>query len=253
MKWKSVILPSLIVILLGGVAGFVVFLYLSQYPALVASSEDAYNVLRDVIMIVIAVVTLFTAVLIAIVGWALRGLLLHDLKSELSEIVEKSENILCSNLHAKIAPLWGRMYEYDKKAIYLIEYAVGEAEQAFNYANKLKEKKYWELHIKASNNYLMALAEKGDTGDANEAYKISANLEKLLTEHEKELGTQNCQKWRETVYFVRYQLPRTKSSDKEQAIQDFYSLKDHPDFGKWKKRWDDFKVIAKETNPDKSS
>lgn len=252
MKWKSLLLPSIIVIIFGGLAGFVANLYFSQHPILITGGEEAYNVLRDVITIMVAVLTLFTAVLIVIVGWALRGILLHDLKSELEGIVEESGNNICSSLHGKVAPLWGRLYEYDKKATYLIEYAVDEARQALDYANKLDEEKHWGLRTKASNNYLMALAEKGDPGDTNEAYKISTNLERLLTEHEKELEPQICQGWKETIYFVRCRLPRIKSNDREKAIRDFFSLKEHPRFEKWQQRWVDFELITKDTNLDKA-
>ena len=178
MKWRSSILPALIVIVLGGLAGFVVFLYFSQHPILTASGEDAYNVLRDVTMIVIAVLTLFTAVLVAIVGWALRSILLQELKSELGEIVEESKNRLCSNLHSKLAPLWGRLFEYHREHSYLIDYSIGEAKQAIDYANNLDEKRYWELRMSVINNYLMAMADKGDGGDSNDAYKRSTDLEK---------------------------------------------------------------------------
>jgi hypothetical protein len=252
MKWKSLLLPSILVIILGGLAGFIANLYFSQHPILISSEESAYNVLRDVTMIVIAALTIFTAVLIVIVGWALRGILFNDLKSELSEIIEESRNNLCSSLHGKVAPLWGRLFEYDKESTYLIEYAVGEARQALDYAKKLDEKKHWGLQTEARNNYLMALAERGDPGDTNEAYRMSIDQERLLTEHEGEIERPIYQSRKETIYFVRCRFPRIHSNDREKAIQDFNSMKDCSNFGKWQKRWVDFGLI-KDTNPDKLS
>lgn len=249
MKWRSLILPVLIVIIIGGSAGFVANLYFSKHPILVTSGEDTYNILRDVIMILIAALTLFTGVLIAIVGWALRTILLYDLKSELGAMIKENENMVCCSLHGKVAPLWGRLFEYDRGATHLIEYAVGQAKQSLDYANKLDEKKHWELRLRALNNYLMALAEKGDPGDANEAYKVSGDLERLITEHEEELEPYH---WKETVSFVRCRLPRIGSNDRERATVNFFSLEDAPAFGKWKKRWEDFDLIPKDTNPDKS-
>lgn len=243
MRWKSLALLVLLVIIFGGLAGFVANVYFSQHPILIGNGEDAYNVLRDVIIIVIAVLTVLTAVLIAIVGWALRSMLLRDLKSDLDGAIEECKNDFFGSLHTKVAPLWGRLYEHDTKATYLIEYAVSEAEQAVNYANKLDEKNYWQLRIIAINNYLMALAEKGDAGDANEAYKLSTVLERLLQKYEQELGLPKKQGWAETIYFVRCRLPRAKSNDREKAKQDFQHLKGHPNFEKWRNRWIDFKLL----------
>lgn len=235
----------LLVIIFGGLAGFFAYLYFSQHPILLANGEDAYNVLRDVILIVIAVLTVLTATLIAILGWALRNMLLRDLRSELGGAIEECKNDFFSTLHTKVAPLWGRLYEHDRKptTTYLINWAVGEAEKAVDYANKLNEKKYWESQIAAINNHLMALAERGDRGDANEAYKLSTVLEHLLKKHETELDPHKRQNWEETIYFVRCRLPRTKSNDKEEAKQNFKRLKEHPLFKKWEQRWKNFKLL----------
>ena len=251
MKWKSLLLPFIVVIIFGGLAGFAANLYFSQHPILITSGEEAYNVLRDVIMIVVAALTLFTAVLVVIVGWALRGILLHDLKSELTEIVEESKNNLCSNLHGKIAPLWGRLYEHDRKGTYLIDYAVDEARKAKYYADKLDKEKNREIQLMATNNYLMALAEKGDQGDANEAYRVTVEVERFLTKHKNEL--EYPLRWQETIYFARCCLPRAKSNDRENALQKFYSLKEHNEFEEWEQRWVSFGLITKDASPDRSS
>jgi hypothetical protein len=179
-------------------------------------------------------------------------MLFNDLKSELNKITEESRNSLCSDLHRKVAPLWGRLFEYDKSSVYLIEYAIAEARQALDHANKLDEKKYWGLQLEAKNTYLMALAERGDPGDANEAYRISVDLERKLIEHEKELEPALYQGRKETIYFARCRLPRINTNDRTQALKDFNSLKDYPGFVKWRKRWAEFNLI-KAPNPDKSS
>lgn len=250
MKWKSLALISIVVIIFGGSASFAANLYFTQHPILLTSGEEAYNVLRDVITIVLAVLTLFTAVLIVIIGWALRGILLHDLKSELTKITEESKNDFFGSLHGKIAPLWGRLYEYDRKSTNLIEYAVDEARQAKFYADKLDKEKYQEIQLIANNNYLMALAEKGDQGDANEAYRVTVEFERFLTKHKNEV--EDPLKWQETIYFARCCLPRTKSNDRENALQNFYSLKQHDEFEEWEQRWVNFGLITKDASPDRS-
>lgn len=254
MKWRSLPLLVLLVLIFGGLAGFVANLYFSQHPILITNGEDGYNVLRDVIMIVIAVLTVLTAVLIAVVGWALRTILAHDLRSTLRSDVEEAKNELFSNLFRKVGFFWGHLYEHEKNEV-LIEYSVEEGEQAVKYANilnELNEKKYWELRVRAINDYLMALAEKGDAGDANKAYKLTTDLERLLKKYEEELGLDRKQRTQETIYFVRACLPRTKSNDREKAIQDFYSLKEHPRFKEWEQRWIKFKLLTKDTNLGKS-
>ncbi len=258
MRWRSLPLLVLLVVIFGGLAGFVANLYFSQHPILITSGGGAYNVLRDVIMIVIAVLTVLTAVLIVIVGWALRTILVRDLRAELSGLIkeskngmEESKNELFTNLYRKVGFLWGRFFEREGDDV-LINYSIDEEEQALKYANMLDEEKYWELRVKAINDYLMALTEKGDIGNANMAYKLSTDLEQLLKEHEQELGIHRKQSFEETIYFARCRIPRTKSNDRENAIQNFYSLKEHPKFGKWERRWIYFELLTKDTNLGKS-
>ena len=246
----------LLVIILGGLAGFLAYLYFSQHPILLTTGEDAYNVLRDVILIVIAVLTVLTAVLIAILGWALRSILFRDLRDEFSKLIEKCENTiqtgkndmekskneLLSNLFMKVGYLWGSLYEGMKdpkgsKNPVFISHAIEEEKHALEYANMLDEKEYWELRVRAINDYLMALALQADTGNANMAYEVSTELERLLEEHEQELGLDRKQSLEETIYFVRASLPRAKSKDKKNAKQAFYLLSDHADWEKWRKRW----------------
>ncbi|MBE9512531.1 MAG: hypothetical protein IMY77_00495 [Chloroflexi bacterium] len=234
----------LLVVIFGGLAGFFAYLYFSQHPILLTSGEDAYNVLRDVILIVIAVLTVLTAVLIAILGWALRNMLLRDLRAELSGAIEECKNDFFSTLHMKVAPLWGRLYEHDKTATYLIDYAVTEAEKAVNYAREIDEKTHWELKGMALNNYLMALSERHDLGDTNLAYKVGHELEELLKKHKSEMPLHESQSTEETIYFSRYVLPRIGSKDREEAKQKLNSLKEHPRFDKWKQRWNDFEPLT---------
>lgn len=251
MKWKSALLIVFIVIVIGGSAAMLANLYFSQHPIVITEGGDAYNILRDVLTIVIAVLTLFTAILIVIVGWALRGILLHDLKEELEYTAEESKNTLCANLHSKLAPLWGRLFEYHKTPS-LIEYAVGEARQALDYANKLDEKVYWDLKIGTINNLLMSLADKGDIGDTNEAYKLSTDLEKMLKKHEKEMEIHYRQRWEESICFTRARLPRSNTDDREKAISEFNALREHPSYKQMRQRWEDFGLITKGASLDKS-
>jgi len=128
-------------------------------------------------------------------------------------------------------------------SIYLIEYAVAEARQALDYANKLDEKKYWGLQLEAKNNYLMALAERGDPGDTNETYRIGINLERELNKHQRELEPAVYDARKETIYFARCRLPRANSDDSKIALKEFKSLKNCPGYKKWQKRWKEFNLI----------
>lgn len=244
MRLRSLLLMIAVVIVFGGLAGFAAYLYFSEHPILIRSGEDAYNVLCDVVLIMITFLTILTAVFAAIVGWTLQHILLSDLRARVGSHLKDSENILFCSLHGKVAPLWGRLYEHDKNSTYLIDYAVGEAEKAVNYAREIDEKTHWELRGIALNNYLMALSEKGDLGDTNLAYKVGHELEDLLKKHKSEMTLHELQATEETIYFSHYVLPRIGSKDQEEAKQNLDKLKGHPLFEKWKQRWNDFKPLT---------
>jgi len=195
------------------------------------------------VLILITVLTILTAAFAALLGWTLQNTLLRDLRARLSSHLKDTENILFCSLHGKVAPLWGRLYEYDKSSPYLIENAVTEAEKAVNHARELDEKSHWILRVRALNNYLMALAERGDVGDTNLAYKVGRELEELIKKHEKEIDLPTIQLWQETIYFSHYKLPRAGSKDQEEAVQNLDKLKDHSLFEKWKQRWNEFKPL----------
>lgn len=244
MRWRSLLLLIAVVIIFGGLAGFAAYLYFSEHPILIRSGEDAYNVLRDIVLIMITFLTVLTAVFAAIVGWTLRNTLLRDIRARLSSHLKDTENILFCSLHGKVAPLWGRLYEYDKSSTHLIDYSVGEAEKAVNYAKQIDEKTHWLLRLIALNNYLMALSEKGDVGDTNLVYKAGQELEDLLKKHKNEMALHEMQSTQETIYFSRYVLPRIGSKDQEEARKNFNNLKGHPQFEKWETRWNDFKTLT---------
>ena len=244
MKWRSLVLPVLIVIALGVLATVAANLYFSRHPILITDGENVYNILCDVILIVIMILTILTATFAAILGWTLQHYLSRDLRASLSSHLKDTENIMLSGLHGKVAPLWGHLFEYDRSSTYLIDYSVDEAEKAVNYARKLDEETSWILQVRALNNYLMALSEKGDIGDTNLAYKVGRELEELIKKHEKQMDLYTRQIWEETIYFSKYILPRSGSKDREEAKQSFDALKENPHYEEWKHRWDIFKPLT---------
>ena len=251
MRWRTLLLLLFSVAVVGGLVGVLASLYILRHPLVIGDGGTAYNILRDVTTIAIAVLAVLTAVFIAIGSLVLRSILLRELRAEFTDLMEESKdaieegkNELFSNLSTKVGFLWGRHFELSKmKEERFINFAIEEGERAVDYANMLDETKHWKVRVRALNNYLMALAEKGDSGDANKAYKLTTDLEQLLKKHENELELHKKQNQEETIYFTRCRLPRRKSNDRKEAKQNFYRLKGHPHFNKWKQRWIDFKLL----------
>lgn len=150
--------------------------------------------------------------------------------------------MLFTRLYTGTSSLWGRLYEY-QKGEGLIKYAIEEAEMALKSGEReeIEEIPRWKMLLRALNNYLMALALKGDVGYRNEAYKRLSDFERILSEHQEEIDFGEKQSRMETMCFLRWRLPQPDSGDPQKAREDFNKLEGHPDFQEWKERWESLK------------
>jgi hypothetical protein len=239
-KWERSQLA--LVILIGSAAGFLAaFLtatYLPHEIYVMEGSQQAYDILKHLTTVIIALVSVLAAVGGILIGWLLHRILNKELSDRItSQVLEYGNNIL-ADLHKSTASLWGHLYERSKEND-LIAMAFDQAKKAVDYAEGLDKEKFLETRLKAFNNYLMILAEKRNENDIPEAHRYVGALERLLEEHEKDLGTAECQSYQETIYFLRWLLP-LNPKDRAEAIKSFRSLKGHPDFDSWLQRWKNF-------------
>lgn len=236
-----------LIVLAGGIAGaLVAFLMISYYPHKLYVIEDpqqAYDIVTDLTTIVVMILAVIAALGGLVIGWLIHRAVYSQLSEQLNSRIEECINIIFANLHKATTSLWGQLYEQFPKRNDLIEIAISEGKKAVSFAEKLNEKEYWEIKLKATNNYLLSLADKGKPQDLSEAHHNLAPLERILEEHKKDFGILSYQEYLETIYFIRWRFPLTPE-DKKKAQEDFFTLRGHPDFDDWRRRWKDFGLKA---------
>jgi len=236
-------------ILAGGVAGWLVaFLYISYWPYkvyILEEAQQAYDILRDLTTIIVAIIAILAALGGIVIGWLLHRTLYGELSEKVTSKMQEWGDCIFANLHKKTAALWGQLYErfkYDD----MIRTAIGEAKESVRFANQIDEEAHRDLKLEAINNLLMSLSERGLIQDSDEVHKNRANLERLLEKYRQDLTILEYQEYLDTIYFVRWRFPLNRE-DKKEARKQFLSLSSHPEFSSWMRRWRRFGLRA--SNP----